>query len=159
MAAKVAFVDPMLTLSLPKYITAYTGIDALVHSIEGYTATLSQPISDSLALSAIELIHDNIRKAYANGNNVTARYNMMLGSMLAGIAFGNSDVASVHCMGEAMGGSGRYTAWPINGGMLAVLYRIQYPTNPEKFAEIAQALGETTAGCQPWRPPKNALVR
>lgn len=146
MAAKVAFVDPMLTLSLPKDITAYTGIDALVHSIEGYTASLSQPISDSLALSAIELIHDNIRKAYANGKNVTARYNMMLGSMLAGIAFGNSDVASVHCMGEAMGGL--YDT-PHGLSMAVCLpYCIEYNiiSNPEKFAKIAQALGETTAG-------------
>lgn len=146
MAAKVAFVDPMLTLSLPKDITAYTGIDALVHSIEGYTATLSQPISDSLALTAIELIHDNIRKAYANGSNVAARYNMMLGSMLAGIAFGNSDVASVHCMGEAMGGL--YDA-PHGLSMAVCLpYCIEYNiiANPQKFARIAQALGETTAG-------------
>jgi alcohol dehydrogenase len=146
MAAKVAFVDPMLTLSLPKDITAYTGIDALVHSIEGYTANLSQPISDSLALTAIALIHDNIRKAYANGSNVTARYNMMLGSMLAGIAFGNSDVASVHCMGEAMGGL--YDT-PHGLSMAVCLpYCIEYNiiANPEKFAEVAQALGETTAG-------------
>jgi len=146
MAAKVAFVDPMLTLSLPKDITAYTGIDALVHAIEGYTATLCQPISDSLALSAIELIHDNLRRAFANGNNVAARYNMMLGSMLAGIAFGNSDVASVHCMGEAMGGL--YDA-PHGLSMAVCLpYCIEYNiiANPEKFARIAQALGETTAG-------------
>ena len=104
MAAKVALVDPMLTLTLPKEITAFTGIDALVHAIEGYTSLLAQPISDSLALTAIELISSNIRKAYAYGSNIHARYNMMLGSMVAGIAFGNADIASVHCMGEAIGG-------------------------------------------------------
>jgi alcohol dehydrogenase len=146
MAAKVALVDPMLTLSLPKDITAYTGIDALVHSIEGYTATFAQPISDSLALTAIELINDNIRKAYANGSNAAARYNMMLGSMLAGIAFGNSDVAAVHCMGEAMGG---LYDMPHGLSMAVCLpYCIEYNliSNPEKFVSVAQALGETTSG-------------
>jgi alcohol dehydrogenase len=146
MAAKVALVDPMLTLTLPKDITAYTGIDALVHSIEGYTATLSQPISDSLALSAIELISNNIRKVYANGNNLSARNNMMLASLLAGIAFGNSDVASVHCMGEAMGGL--YDS-PHGLSMAVCLpYCIEYNiiSNPEKYAKIAAVLGETIDG-------------
>ena len=146
MAAKVALVDPMLTLTLPKDITAFTGIDALVHAIEGYTSMLSQPISDSLALSAIERIRPNIRKAFANGGNVEARYNMMLGSMLAGISFGNSDVASVHCMGEAMGGL--YDT-PHGLSMAVCLpYCMEHNiiANPEKFADIAWALGEDVEG-------------
>lgn len=146
MAAKVALVDPMLTLTLPRDITAFTGIDALVHAIEGYTSMLSQPISDSLALSAIERIRPNIRKAFANGGNVEARYNMMLGSMLAGISFGNSDVASVHCMGEAMGGL--YDT-PHGLSMAVCLpYCMEHNiiANPEKFADIAWALGEDVEG-------------
>jgi alcohol dehydrogenase len=146
MAAKVALVDPMLTLTLPKDITAFTGIDALVHAIEGYTSMLSQPISDSLALSAIERIRPNIRKVFANGGNVEARYNMMLGSMLAGISFGNSDVASVHCMGEAMGGL--YDT-PHGLSMAVCLpYCMEHNiiANPEKFADIAWALGEDVEG-------------
>lgn len=145
-AAKVALVDPLLTVTLPKDITAFTGIDALVHAIEGYTSMLAQPVSDVLALSAIELISENIRKAYANGNNVEARYDMMLGSMLAGISFGNSDVASVHCMGEAMGGL--YDT-PHGLSMAVCLpYCIEHNliSNPEKFADIACALGEDIEG-------------
>ncbi|UCF93338.1 MAG: iron-containing alcohol dehydrogenase [Desulfobacterales bacterium] len=158
MAAKVALVDPTLTLTLPKDITAYTGIDALVHSIEGYTATLSQPISDSLALTAIELISNNIRKVYANGKNLSARYEMMLASMLAGIAFGNSDVAAVHCMGEAMGGL--YDT-PHGVSMAVCLpYCIEYNliSNPEKFAKIAQALGENTVGLSTLAAAKKCIV-
>ena len=146
MAAKVALVDPMLTLTLPKEVTAFTGIDALVHAIEGYTSMLSQPVSDSLALTAIEHISHHIRKAYANGGNVEARYNMMLGSMLAGISFGNSDVASVHCMGEAMGGL--YDT-PHGLSMAVCLpYCMEHNiiSNPEKFADIAWALGEDVEG-------------
>jgi len=141
-AATVALVDPMLTMSLPKAITAYTGIDALVHAIEGYTATLSQPVSDSLALSAIAYISGHIRKAYANGRDAAARYHMMLGSMLAGMAFGNSDVASVHCMGEAMGGL--YDT-PHGLSMAVCLpYCMEHNlmAEPERFARIAAAMGE-----------------
>lgn len=142
MAAKIALVDPTMTLTLPASITAFTGIDALVHSIEGYTATLSQPISDSLALSAIEIIGNNIRQAYANGNNLEARYSMMLGSMLAGMSFGNSDVAAVHCMGEAMGGL--YDT-PHGLSMAVCLpHCMEYNliSNPKKFTKIAEVLGE-----------------
>ena len=145
-AAKVALVDPLLTVTLPKDVTAFTGIDALVHAIEGYTSLLAQPISDSLALSAIEHISQNIRKAYANGNNTEARYNMMLGSMLAGIAFGNSDVASVHCMGEALGGL--YDT-PHGLAMAVCLpYCMEHNliSQPERFADIAHALGEDIEG-------------
>jgi alcohol dehydrogenase len=146
MAAKVALVDPMLTLTLPRDVTAFTGIDALVHAIEGYTSMLSQPVSDSLALSAIERISHNIRKAYANGRNIEARYNMMLGSMLAGISFGNSDVASVHCMGEAMGGLYDTPHGLSMAVCLPCCMEHNLISNPEKFADIARALGENVEG-------------
>ena len=146
MAAKVALVDPLLTITLPKDITAFTGIDALVHAIEGYTSMLAQPVSDSLALSAIERISQNIRKAYANGNNVEARYNMMLGSMLAGISFGNSDVASVHCMGEAMGGLYDTPHGLSMAVCLPYCMEQNIISNPERFADIAYALGEDIEG-------------
>jgi len=146
MAAKVALVDPLLTITLPKDITAFTGIDALVHAIEGYTSMLAQPVSDSLALSAIERISQNIRKAYANGNNVEARYNMMLGSMLAGISFGNSDVASVHCMGEAMGGLYDTPHGLSMAVCLPSCMEQNIISNPERFADIAYALGEDIEG-------------
>jgi len=142
MAARVALVDPELTVTLPPNLTAYTGLDALVHAIEGYTANLAQPISDALAFSAMELISNNIRQAYAAGHNLGARYNMMMGSLLAGMAFGNSDVASVHCMGEAIGGL--YDT-PHGLSMAVFLpYCLEYNliADPAKFARVAKALGE-----------------
>jgi alcohol dehydrogenase len=157
-APRIAIVDPMLTLTLPKEITAFTGIDALVHSIEAYTALFSQPISDPLALSAIRLIANNIRKAYANGRDDKARYNMMLGSMLAGIAFGNSDVASVHCMGEAMGGL--YDT-PHGLAMAVCLpYCVEYNiiSSPEKFSDIASAFGENVRGFSTVAAAKQCVI-
>ncbi len=146
MAARIAMVDPEITFSLPASLTASTGIDALVHAIEAYTALSAQPISDALALSAIELIGQNIRPAYANGHNAEARYNMMLGSMLAGISFGNSDTAGVHCMGEAMGGlydSGHGVCMAI---CLPYWAEHNLIADPAKFAEVAETLGECVEG-------------
>ncbi len=146
MAARIALVDPEITFSLPAALTASTGLDALVHAIEAYTALAAQPVSDALALSAIEIIGQNIRPAYANGENAEARYNMMLGSMLAGIAFGNSDTAGVHCMGEAMGG-----LYDIGHGIsmaICLPYMIEHNliADPPKFAKVAKALGENVEG-------------
>ncbi|MCF8070520.1 MAG: iron-containing alcohol dehydrogenase [Desulfobacterales bacterium] len=146
MAAKVALVDPMLTVSLPKEVTAFTGMDALVHAIEGYTSLLAQPVSDSLAITAIKLISTNIREAYSNGNNIEARYNMMLGSMLAGISFANSDIASVHCMGEAMGGLYDTPHGLAMAIFLPYCMEHNIISNTKKFGTIADALGENTEG-------------
>ena len=97
-AAKVAVCDPELTLSVPPMVTASTGVDALTHAIEAYTATCSEPISDAVALYAIELIYENLVQAVKNGSDLSVRSGMLMGSMLAGIAFSHSDVASVHCV-------------------------------------------------------------
>jgi alcohol dehydrogenase class IV len=87
----VAIVDPVLTLSLPPHVTAATGIDALCHAVEGYISRLAQPLTDILALSAIKLIWENLKKAYTNGNDIDARENMSLPPP-GGDAFSNSSV-------------------------------------------------------------------
>ncbi|MFR2451594.1 MAG: iron-containing alcohol dehydrogenase, partial [Clostridia bacterium] len=103
-AAKVAICDPVLTLSVPPAVTAATGMDALTHAIEAYTATCSEPIADAVSLYAIELIYNNLKTAVFEGDNLQARSAMLMGSMLAGMGFSHSDVASVHCISEALGG-------------------------------------------------------
>lgn len=99
----VAIVDPMLTLSCPRNVTAATGVDALCHAIEAFVSKCSQPVTDTLALKAIELITGSIRKAYETGNDIEARNNMALGSMLAGMAFSNASVTLVHGMSRPIG--------------------------------------------------------
>lgn len=141
-AATVALVDPELTVGLPAGITAYTGVDALTHAVEGFTSTLSEPLTDSLAVSAIRLISGSLRQAYANGANLDARYDMMLASLLAGVAFGNSDIAGVHCMGEAIGGLYDTPHGVAMAIYLPVVAEFSYIAVPEKFAIVAQALGE-----------------
>ena len=99
---RIAVLDPELTLSAPKSITAATGVDALVHAIEGYTCTVTNPISQAMGKSAMSIIVDYLPKVYQDGKNLDARYKMQEGSLLAGLCFGSADVASVHCLSEAL---------------------------------------------------------
>ncbi len=160
-APSVALVDPDMTMGLPAKITAATGMDALTHAIEAYTATLSEPVTDSLALSAIELISKSLRKAYANGNDRQARYDMMLASLLAGLAFGNSDIGGVHCMAEAIGGLYDIPHGVANSIYLPVVMAHNCIADPDKFTRIAQALGKNTSGMSTIQSAKCAadLVR
>lgn len=100
----LAVLDPRMTVSLPPRITASTGMDALVHALEGYTCLQKNPLSDAYAWAAIELIRDHLPRAVANGKDVTARMAMANASLMAGIAFSNSMVGLVHAIGHACGG-------------------------------------------------------
>ncbi len=101
----VALLDAELTLSLPPAVTAATGVDAMVHAIEAYTSKHKKnPISDALARQALELLGRNIRKVCDDGRDLTARGEMLMGSLLAGMAFANAPVAAVHALAYPLGG-------------------------------------------------------
>jgi alcohol dehydrogenase class IV len=100
---RMSIVDPLLTLTTPKTVTAATGLDALCHAIEAYFSKLKHPMTDTFALSAIELITGNIKTAYVKGDNVDAREKMSLGAMQAGIAFSNASVTLIHGMSRPIG--------------------------------------------------------
>ncbi|RFU67699.1 iron-containing alcohol dehydrogenase [Peribacillus saganii] len=99
----LAILDPELTQTVPPAVTAATGVDALVHAIEGYTCKVSNPISRALGASAMEKIVSALPEAYRDGRNIEARFKMQEGSLLAGLCFGSADVAAVHCLAEALG--------------------------------------------------------
>lgn len=99
----VAIVDPLLSVSSPPAITAATGIDALSHAIESYLSRLAHPYSNVLALSAMDLIVNNILKVYEQGDDIDAREAMSLGAMQAGLSFSNASVALVHGMSRPIG--------------------------------------------------------
>lgn len=99
----IAIVDPVLTVTSPPAITAATGIDALSHAIESYLSRLAHPYSNVLALSAMELIVNNILKVYEHGDDLDAREAMSLGSLQAGLSFSNASVALVHGMSRPIG--------------------------------------------------------
>lgn len=142
----VAFVDPLLTISSPPGVTAATGVDALVHAIEAYVSVKRQPMSDIFCISAIELISQNIRQAWANGNNIAAREQMMLGAMQAGIAFSNASVALVHGMSRPIGANFHIAHGVSNAALLAAVTDFSLIGDPQRYARIAQAMGENVNG-------------
>ena len=102
--ADCAILDAELTIGLPKNITAYSGIDAMVHAIEAYTTKIKKnPLSDALAKKALSLLGNNIKEAVNNPENKKARECMLLGSMLAGMAFANAPCAAVHALAYPIG--------------------------------------------------------
>ena len=143
---QVAIVDPLLTLSCPRGLTAAVGIDALTHAIEAYVSVKAQPMSDIFCLSAIELISDNLRQAWANGNNIEAREKTMLGALQAGIAFSNSSVALVHGMSRPIGAYFHVAHGASNAALLGVVTEFSLIGNPARYAHIAKAMGENVTG-------------
>ena len=102
---KYAVLDPCLTVGLPPYTTATTGMDALAHAVEAYTnRTYNTKLENKLAKEAVKLIHDNILQAYEDGSNLQARQNMQRGAFYAGRAFTRGCVGYVHAVGHTLGG-------------------------------------------------------
>jgi len=143
---EVALVDPALTIPMPPRLTMATGIDALTHALEAYISIKANPISDVFALEAIGLIAGNLRQAWSNGSNADARENMMLGSLLAGLAFGNASVALVHGMARPIGANFHVAHGLSNAVLLAECMQFSMIGAPERFGDIAEAMGEDVDG-------------
>jgi alcohol dehydrogenase len=103
MVPSIAVMDPELTYSMPKKITAYTGMDALTHAVESYFSSNANEITEILSFKAITLILGSMSAAYKKPSEKTARYNMMLGSFTAGLAFANAGLGAVHGIGHPAG--------------------------------------------------------
>ena len=143
---EVAIVDPKLTIGLPPSVTAFTGMDALTHAIESYYSINATDLSDLLAFRAMELLSKNIRMAYAHGENLVARSNMMEGSLFAGIAFANAGVGAVHVFAYPLGGEFHLAHGLTNTLMLPYVMRYNILGCPDKFAQMAKAFGEKVEG-------------
>jgi len=142
----LAIIDPLLTLSMPKGLTAATGLDALTHSIEAYVSKKAQPMTDTMALSAMKLLVTNLPLAWEDGKNLEARENTMLGAYQAGLAFGNASVALVHGMSRPIGACFHVAHGLSNAVLLGEVMEFSLPGNPKRYAEIAAAIGENVAG-------------
>jgi alcohol dehydrogenase class IV len=142
-----AILDPLLTLGLPPAVTAATGIDAMVHAIESYTsANRKNPLSDQLARQALSLLSSNIRTAYADGQNLEARSNMLFGSMLAGMAFANAPVAAVHALAYPIGAIFHVPHGLSNALVLNQVLRFNLPQALELYAELAPLIVPSATG-------------
>ena len=156
-AAHVALIDPELTLGLPAHITAGTGLDALTHAIECYTCAYAQPWPDAVALWAIEEISKWLRVAFAQGNNVKARYQMSMAAMLAGMSYGTESAGAVHAMSQTAGGVYDLPHGALTASLLPAVMVYNYLGEPEKYARIALAMGEDIRGLSVWDAAELAI--
>jgi len=140
--ARVALLDPDLTLGLPPRLTATTGMDALVHAIESFVGLRASVFSDTLNLKAITIIARNLRQAYANGGNTQAREAMLNASCLAGMAFCNTQNGLDHAMALAIGSRYHLPHGLATAFILPWVMEFNCIANPHKFAAIARAFGE-----------------
>jgi alcohol dehydrogenase class IV len=135
-----AIVDPMLTVSSPPKVTAATGIDALCHAIEAYISKRRQPLTDTLAMSAIQKIVNNISRAYAGGEDLEAREAMSIAAMEAGMAFTNASVCLVHGMSRPIGAMFHVPHGVSNAMLLPTVLAYSKDACRDRLANIGRAL-------------------
>ena len=160
--SRAAIVDPLMTVSSPPRVTADSGIDALTHAIEAYTAVDNavfplpvgersiyqgkHPMGDIAAEKAIALVGQYLRRAVADGNDLDAREGMSLAALLGGLAFSNVGVAIVHALEYPVGGAVHCSHGLGNGLLLPYVMRLNLPARVKEFAAIARLLGEDVTG-------------
>jgi alcohol dehydrogenase class IV len=159
---KVALVDPLLSVSCPPKVTADSGIDALTHAIEAYTAVDNahfplpfgersvyqgrHPFGDTFAEKAVALIGKYLRRAVAHGTDLDAREGMALAATMAGLSFSNVGVAAVHALEYPVGGATHCSHGAGNGLLLPFVMRYNLPTRRHQFATLAHLLGADVQG-------------
>lgn len=143
MAPRLALVDPEVTVTLPPGMTAATGMDALTHSVEGYTATLAHPLTDAIHRQAIELLGKYLLRAYRDGADREARYHTMMASMIAGIGFPNSGLGAVHGLALPLGGHFNIAHGVANAILLPYVMAFNLPASRPRLRDIAVALNAT----------------
>lgn len=160
----VAIIDPQFAATMPKSITADTGLDVLTHAIEAYVSVLASDYTDGLAMKAIELVFEYLPRAYKDGNDMVAREKMHNASAIAGMAFTNAFLGLNHSMAHKLGGEYHIPHGRANAILLpyVIAYNASEPTKftiwpkyekfvaDEKYAKIARYLGLPGSNTQEW---------
>ena len=145
--ADTAILDATFTTGLPAHITAATGIDAMVHAIEAYTSKIKKNFyADMLAKQALKLLNKNLKPVLVNGQDLEARQNMLLGSMLAGQAFANAPVGAVHALAYPLGGHFHLSHGHTNALVLLEVLKFNAPDAKHLYAELMQWLDPYSKG-------------
>jgi len=137
----MVYVDPLLTLSVPPAVTAATGLDALTHCLEAYINKFAQPFIDMYALEGIRLIAANLVTAVRDGNNVHARANVAMGSLLGGFCLGPVNTAGVHALSYPLGSMFHLAHGLSNALLLPYVMEFNISAAPKRYADVAIALG------------------
>ena len=145
-ASWVALIDPELTVKLPPVVTAGTGMDALAHAVECFTMVYHQPFTDAVALMAMEYVARHLRVAFAQAQNLEARYHMSAAAMLAGLAYGTDSAGAAHAMSQSAGGVHDAPHGALTARLLGPVMEYNYAGEPERFARMAAAFGLDVRG-------------
>jgi alcohol dehydrogenase len=144
-----AVVDPLLVVGSPPAVTASAGVDALTHAIEAYVSQRRQPTADLFALGALRQLYPYLRRAFRDGADLEARTQTALGALHAGIAFCNASVALVHGMSRPIGAHFHVPHGLANSMLLPTITAWSLAGAPERYADVASALGLPSAGALP----------
>ena len=142
----IAFNDAEMMMSMPKGLTAATGMDALTHAIEGYITLAANPITDLLCWNSIKFIAENLRDAVKDGSDAKAREFMAYGSYVAGMAFSNVGLGIVHSMAHPLGARFDVPHGVANALLLPYVMEYNKPAALKKYADIARAMGVDVKG-------------
>lgn len=141
MVPDAALIDPEMTVTMPPYLTACTGMDALVHAIEAIASTASSRITDLHAMEAIRVIRNALPIAVAHGDDLEARDQMMFASMEAGLAFSNASLGAVHALAHSLGGLLDMPHGECNAVLLNHVIEYNFESAPERYRLVAESLG------------------
>ncbi|HAS6109892.1 TPA: L-threonine dehydrogenase [Vibrio vulnificus] len=138
--------DPELMLAKPASLTAATGMDALTHAVEAYVSIAATPITDAVAIKAIQLIQAHLRTAVAHGDDIEAREQMAYAQFMAGMAFNNASLGYVHAMAHQLGGFYDLPHGVCNAILLPHVQRYNAQVCPERLRDVAKAMGVNVEG-------------
>ncbi|MCK9580463.1 MAG: iron-containing alcohol dehydrogenase [Methanoregula sp.] len=136
----IALVDPVPLTTLSSELTAHTGMDAVTHSIEAYVSNASSPVTDIHALESIRLMNGHLLAAYHDPESVGERYQTLLGSLLAGLAFSNASLGAVHALAHSLGGYYDLPHGECNALLLEHVIEANYDACPGRYAAVGTAL-------------------
>jgi alcohol dehydrogenase len=142
----VALIDPMLTVSCPAHVTASSGIDAFIHAAEPFISKNANAVTEVISLEAVRIITRWLGPAYADGNDLEARYQMSLGSMMSGMVLNNSGTSLVHALCYPIGGAYHSPHGVSLSALLATCFEYAIVARQEKMVRLAEAMGENVEG-------------
>ncbi len=145
----IALVDPKTTTTMLPALTAETGMDALCHAFEAYVSTASSPLTDMAALSSVRLVRENLEGAFKNPSDMKFRGNMMMASLMAGLAFSNASLGLVHAMAHSLGGCLGLPHGECNAILLEHVVDFNFSSATEKYTRLAEAMGIDVRNSQP----------
>jgi alcohol dehydrogenase class IV len=142
----LVILDVELTAGLPPKLTASTGMDAFIHSLESFISTKANPLSDTFALRSMRLIGRSIRKAFSHGDDLEARHAMLIGSTLGGMALTAAGTAAVHALAYPLGGKFAVPHGVANSMLLVPVMEYNFDAIKPRLAEVADAMGIDAGG-------------